>query len=141
MVWDGQGAVGRNRRGKSELTRDCQAFRGVLGTKVVVLKPAEPEHKGIIERAHDYLERSFLPGRTFTGPGDFNHQMNKWLQTVNTRRRRVLGCAPTDRIGADRQAMLALPPVPPQVGWRNSAAWPRITTFGWTPMTTRCTRR
>jgi hypothetical protein len=92
----------------------------VLGTKVVVLKPGEPEHKGIIERAHDYFERSFLPGRTFTGPGDFNHQFGKWLQIVNARRRRVLGCAPTDRIGADRQAMLALPPVPPQVGWRNA---------------------
>src|SRR5262249_55805982 len=61
-------------------TRDCQAFRGVLGTKVVVLKPGEPEHNGIIERAHDYFERSFLPGRTFSGPGDFNHQFGKWLQ-------------------------------------------------------------
>ena len=24
----------------------------------------------LIERAHDYLERSFLPGRTFTSPAD-----------------------------------------------------------------------
>jgi hypothetical protein len=53
----------------------------VLGTKVVVLKPRE--HKGIIERAHDYLERSFLSGRTFSGPGDFNHQLHEWLQIVN----------------------------------------------------------
>jgi transposase len=120
LVWDGEGAIGRWRAGRTELTRDCQAFRGVLGTKVVVLKPREPEHKGIIERAHDYFERSFLPGRTFSGPGDFNYQFGKWLQIVNARRRRVLGCAPTDRIGADRQAMLALPPVAPQVGWRNS---------------------
>jgi transposase len=120
LVWDGEGAIGRWRGGKSELTGDCQAFRGVLGTKVVVLKPREPEHKGIIERAHDYLERSFLPGRTFSGPGDFNHQMQQWLALVNGRTRRVLGCAPTDRIGADRQAMLALPPVPPATEWRNS---------------------
>ena len=121
LVWDGEGAIGRNRGGRIELTGDCQAFRGVLGTKVVVLKPAEPEHKGIIERAHDYFERSFLPGREFSGPGDFNHQLGKWLQIVNTRRRRVLGCAPTDRIGADLAAMLTLPPVAPQVGWRHSA--------------------
>ena len=111
LVWDGEGAIGRNRGGRVELTGDCQAFRGVLGTKVIVLKPAEPEHKGIIERAHDYLERSFLPGRVFTGPGDFNTQLQGWLAQVNTRTRRALGCAPTDRIGADRQAMLALPPV------------------------------
>ena len=42
LVWDGEGAVGRYRSGKSELTRDCQAFRGVVGAKVVVLKPREP---------------------------------------------------------------------------------------------------
>lgn len=120
LVWDGEGAIGRWRSGKVELTGDCQAFRGVLGAKVVVLKPAQPEHKGIIERAHDYLERSFLPGRTFSGPGDFNHQLQGWLQIVNGRPRRVLGCAPTERIGADRQGMLALPPVAPPTGWRSS---------------------
>ena len=87
---------------------------------VAPLKPAEPEHKGIIERAHDYLERSFLPGRTFSGPGDFNHQLQQWLHLVNGRTRRVLGCAPVDRIGADRQAMLALPPVAPATGWRSA---------------------
>ena len=120
LVWDGEGAIGRNRGGRVELTGECQAFRGVLGTKVIVLKPAEPERKGIIERAHDYLERSFLPGRVFTGPADFNAQLQGWLAQVNTRRRRALGCAPTDRIGADRQAMLTLPPVAPAVGWRSS---------------------
>ena len=120
LVWDGEGAIGRWRGGKTELTGDCQAFRGVLGTKVLVLKPAEPEHKGIIERAHDHLERSFLPGRTFDGPADFNVQMQGWLTLVNARTRRALGCAPTDRIGADRQAMLSLPPVAPATGWRTS---------------------
>ena len=31
LVWDGEGAIGRCRSGKVELTGDCQAFRGVLG--------------------------------------------------------------------------------------------------------------
>ncbi len=120
LVWDGESAIGRNRGGRVELTGDCQGFRGVLGTKVIVLKPREPEHKGIVERAHDYLERSFLPGRTFAGPADFNIQLQTWLATVNARTRRVLGCAPTDRIGADRQAMVGLPPVAPATGWRSA---------------------
>jgi hypothetical protein len=42
LVWDGEGAVGRYRRGESELTRDCQGFRGTLGTKVYICKPADP---------------------------------------------------------------------------------------------------
>jgi transposase len=125
LVWDGEGAIGRWRAGRSELTAECQAFRGTLGAKVVVLRPADPEAKGIIERAHDYLERSFLPGRIFTGPADFNAQLADWLATVNTRPRRALGCAPTDRIVADRQAMLSLPPVAPITGWRASSRLPR----------------
>ena len=120
LVWDGEGAVGRWRAGRVELTGACQAFRGTLGAKVLVCKPADPEAKGIVERAHDYLERSFLPGRAFTSPGDFNTQLQAWLDLVNTRRRRALGCAPTDRITADKQAMLPLPPVGPAVGWRAS---------------------
>jgi transposase len=125
LVWDGEGAIGRWRGGRVELTAECQAFRGTLATKVIVCKPADPEAKGLIERAHDYLERSFLPGRTFTGPDDFNTQLAQWLMLVNARTRRALGCAPTDRITADRAAMLALPPVAPATGWRSSLRLPR----------------
>ena len=118
LVWDGEGAIGRWRAGRVELTAACHAFRGTLGAKVMVCKPADPEAKGLIERAHDYLERSFLPGRAFAGPADFNAQLAAWLALVNTRPRRALGCSPAERITADRAAMLTLPPVAPQTGWR-----------------------
>ena len=120
LVWDGEGAIGRWRGGRSELTGECHAFRGTLGAKVWVCRPADPEAKGLLERAHDYLERSFLPGRTFGSPADFNAQLTEWLAVVNHRVRRVLGCAPADRIAADKAAMLTLPPVAPVTGWRSS---------------------
>ena len=123
LVWDGEGAIGRWRAGRPELTADCQAFRGTLGARVVVCKPADPEAKGMIERAHDYLERSFLPGRAFAGPADFNVQLAAWLALVNTRPRR--GCSPAQRITADKAAMLTLPPVAPQTGWRAQSRLPR----------------
>jgi transposase len=125
LVWDGEGVIGRWRGGRVELTAQCQAFRGTLGAKVVVCRPADPEAKGIIERAHDYLERSFLPGRAFAGPADFTTQLADWLEVVNTRPRRTLGCAPADRITADRAGMLTLPPVAPVSGWRASLRLPR----------------
>ena len=125
LVWDGEGAIGRWRAGRAELTAECQAFRGVLAAKVIICRPADPEAKGLIERSHDYLERSFLPGRTFASPADFNAQLAAWLAIVNTRPRRALGCAPTDRIGADRAAMLALPSVAPATGWCSSLRLPR----------------
>jgi transposase len=121
LVWDGEGAVGQYRRGDSRLTADCQAFRGTLATGVYVCLPRDPESKGLIERANGYLETSFLPGRSFTSPADFNAQLAGWLAVVNTRTRRALGCAPCDRIAADRAAMLPLPPVAPATGWRSSS--------------------
>jgi len=125
LVWDGEGAIGRWRAGKPELTAECQAFRGTLGTRVLVCKPADPEAKGLVERANGYLETSFLPGRRFASPADFNAQLAEWTALVNTRTRRALGCAPAERIAADRAAMLGLPPVAPETGWRNSLRLPR----------------
>ena len=125
LVWDGEGAVGGYGGGRNKLTAECQAFRGTLGAKVVILRPRDPEAKGIIERAHDYLETSFLPGRCFASPADFNTQLQDWLDRVNRRVRRALGSAPSDRIAADRAAMLTLPPVAPVTGWRSSLRLPR----------------
>jgi transposase len=125
LVSDGEAAIGRWRARRTELTSDCEAFRGVPGSKVVLCKPGDPEAKGLVERFHDYLERSFLPGRSFTGPDDFNTQLAGFLTRANSRIMRVLGCRPGDRIATDTAAMLTLPPVPPQVGWRASTRLPR----------------
>ncbi len=118
LVWDGEGAVGRRRHRRTELTAATQAFRGVLGISVQILDPADPESKGIVERTNGYFETSFLPGRSFASPEDFNAQLTGWLARANARHVRRLGCRPADRIETDLAAMLALPPVAPVTGWR-----------------------
>jgi transposase len=125
LVWDGEGAVGQRRRRQTVLTQQAQAFRGVLGAKIFICDPGDPEAKGLVERANGYLETSFLPGRTFSSPADLNAQLADWLALVNQRQRRGLGCAPADRIEADRAAMLPLPPVAPPTGWHSSLRLPR----------------
>jgi transposase len=125
LVWDGEGAVGQRRRRQTVLTEQAHAFRGVLGAKIWICDPGDPEAKGLVERANGYLETSFLPGRVFSSPADFNAQLGDWLGLVNQRQRRVLGCAPADRIQADRAAMLPLPPVAPVTGWHSSLRLPR----------------
>jgi transposase len=125
LVRDGEGAIGRRRGGRIELTVECQGFRGTLATGVYVCQPRDPEAKGLVERFHDYLERSWLPGRTFASPADFNAQLAGWLARANTRRMRALECAPADRIAADRAAMIPLPPVAPVTGWHRIARLPR----------------
>jgi transposase len=125
LVWDGEAAVGQRRRRATVLTQQAHAFRGVLGAKVVICQPGDPEAKGLVERANGYLETSFLPGRSFASPADFNAQLSDWLAVANQRPRRALGCAPTDRIETDRAAMLPLPPVAPTTGWHASLRLPR----------------
>jgi transposase len=125
LVWDNESAVGSWRGGKPKLTDDFEAFRGVLGIGVHQCRPRDPEAKGLVERANGYLETSFLPGRTFSGPGDFNAQLTTWLVLANGRLHRALGCRPDQRWAADRDAMLTLPPVVPALGWRTRARLPR----------------
>jgi transposase len=117
LVWDNESAVGKWRGGKPELTTAMNAFRGMLGIRVVLCRPADPEAKGLVERANGYLETSFLPGRSFGSPADFNNQLTTWLVLANARTHRSLGCRPVDRWDADAAAMLELPPTPPTVGW------------------------
>ena len=125
LVWDGESAVGKWRPKEPALTEATQAFRGLLGTKVVICRPGDPEAKGLLERTHDHYETSFLPGRTFVSPADFNTQFSAWVAGSNQRTMRVLGCAPADRVAADKAAMLPLPPVAPVVGWRTALRLPR----------------
>ena len=51
-------------------------FAGTLGTRIRLLAARDPESKGMIERNNGFFETSFLPGRTFTGPADFNAQLS-----------------------------------------------------------------
>lgn len=111
LWWDNE--VGIGRRGR--LTDPVTALMGTLGSRLVQLKPCDPESKGMVERANRYLETSFLPGRSFISPQDFNDQLQQWLPVANRRRVRVLDGRPIDFLDADRAQMLSLPPVPPVV--------------------------
>ena len=68
----------------------------------------------MVERVSGYFETPFLPGRSFTGPEDFNTQLTDWLVLANARRHRWLGTRPVERWDTDRSAMLTPPPVAPE---------------------------
>jgi transposase len=125
LVWDNESAVGQWRGGRPVLTEAMNAFRGALGIKVIQCRPADPEAKGLVERANRYLETSFLPGRVFCSPADFNAQLGSWLERASRRHHRRIECAPADRLGGDLAAMVALPPVAPVTGWRLATRLPR----------------
>ena len=75
--------------------------------------------KGVVERANGFLQTSFLPGREFASPADFNTQLDGWLPRANERLLRRTGARPVDRLACGPAAMTGLPPVPPRVGWTD----------------------
>ncbi|MEO5661750.1 MAG: IS21 family transposase [Nocardioides sp.] len=115
LIWDNEPGIGRGPR----RAEGVAAFMGTLATSLVLLPPRYPESKGVVERRNGWFETSFMPGRTFRSPGDFNDQFTDWLGKANARVVRTIKAAPTDLIDADRAAMLALPPIPLHLGWRN----------------------
>ena len=115
LIWDKEPGIGRGQR----RAEGVASFMGTLATKLVLLPPRDPESKGVVERRNGWFETSFMPGRTFTSPADFNAQFSDWLSRANTRVVRTIKDAPVDLIDADRAAMLPLPPIPLHLGWRN----------------------
>lgn len=115
LVWDNEAGIGR----RNHLAAGVTAFTGALATNIVQLKPFDPESKGIVERANQYLETSFLPGRRFTSPQDFNTQLAHWLPVANQRSVRALKARPVDLVDQDRDGMLALPVLPPTAGFAH----------------------
>ena len=111
--------------GEAELTADCQAFRGVLGTKVMICKPADPEAQGPA-RAGPRLPGALVPARAHLHrPGGLQRQLQGWLD----RGERggpggSLGCPDRPRstpTGRDADVAAGAP----ATGWRCSLRLPR----------------
>jgi hypothetical protein len=115
LIWDNEPGIGRGQR----RAEGVAAFMGTLATKLVLLPPKDPESKGVVERRNGWFETSFMPGRHFESPADFNIQFAEWLTRANARVVRTTRAAPIDLLAADLAAMLPLPPIPLHLGWRN----------------------
>ena len=114
LIWDNEPGIGRGK-----LTEPAAVFAGTLATKIVLLPPRDPESKGVVERRNGFFETSFMPGRHFTSPADFNTQFSEWLTSANARVVRTIKARPVEVVQADKAAMLPLPPVVLHLGWRN----------------------
>ncbi|MCT1608056.1 IS21 family transposase [Nesterenkonia massiliensis] len=116
LIWDREAAIAP----KGRPLPPVQAFAGTTATKMVIAPPRDPEFKGMTERNNDYFETSFLPGRRFASPDDFNTQISAWItERANQRLVRSLGDRPINVVGADLAAMTALPPSPPVTGFHQ----------------------
>ena len=115
LVWDRESAIG----GTGRVSEPAAAFAGTLATRIQLAPPRDPEFKGRVERANQFLETSFLPGRAFRSPTEFNDQLTEWLVVANARTVRSMQARPVDLLAADVAAMTVLSPVAPLVGLRQ----------------------
>ncbi len=115
FIWDNEAGIGRGDRRPQAVT----AFMGTLAARLVLLPPRDPESKGLVERRNGWFETSFMPGRSFESPADFNAQFVDWLAIANARVVRTIKARPVDLLDADRAGMLAMPPVPLHLGWHH----------------------
>ncbi len=70
LLWDNEPGIGRGQRRADGVA----SFMGTLATKLVLLAPNDPESTGLVERRNGWFETSFMPGRSFRSPADFNTQ-------------------------------------------------------------------
>lgn len=112
LVWDRESAIG----GTGRVSAPAAAFAGTLATRIRLAPRRDPEFKGMVERSNGFLETSFLPGRVFASPQDFNAQLGDWLARANTRTVRSVQGRPVDLFDTDYLSMIPLPPVDPPIG-------------------------
>src|SRR3954454_18061364 len=94
LIWDNESGIGQGKR----QAQGIGAFTGTLATTLQRLKPYDPESKGIVERRNGFFETSFMPGRDFASPADFNDQFTDWLTIANARIVGTIKTRPVDRL-------------------------------------------
>jgi hypothetical protein len=121
LVWDREGAIA----GRGRPTTEFAAFCGELGVGWVILEPADPQAKGILERSHRFMRSNFVPGRRFANPIDFQDQLDRWCEKVNQRVHRTIRAVPTERLVEERMRMRPLPGRMPDIDRRTVVRVPQ----------------
>jgi transposase len=138
LVWDREGAI---HAGGGRPTTEFAAFCGQLGVGWVILEPADPQAKGVLERSHRFMRSNFEPGRRFANHLDFQDQFDGWCERVNQRVHRTIRAVPVERLVHERARMRPLPERLPGTERRTVVRVPSSRICGWIATTTRSTRR
>ncbi|MGH2993011.1 MAG: Mu transposase domain-containing protein, partial [Solirubrobacterales bacterium] len=115
-VWDREGAI---HRGGGQPTDAFAAFCGSFGLGWVILDRGDCQAKGMLERLHDFIERSFEPARAFANELDFQDQLDHWFsERANVRLHRGIRAVPAERLACEREVMRPLPQALPDLDRR-----------------------
>jgi hypothetical protein len=106
LVWDREGAI---HAGGGRPSEEFAGFCGRLAVGWIILEPADPESKGLLERSHRFMRTNFEPGRRFCSELDYQAQLDSWAERANARTHRTLRAVPAERLETERRRMRPLP--------------------------------
>jgi transposase len=116
LVWDRQAGL---HAGGGRPTAEFAGFCGQLRVGWHFCAKGDPQAKGVVERLHDFMERSFEPGRVFANELDYQLQLDGWFdERANPRMHKTLRCRPIDRLVEEHAVMAPLPAAPPDTDRR-----------------------
>ena len=106
-------ACGSGRR--AQMAPEIEAFEERFGFRFLAHEIMHSDRKGKVERPHDFVERNFLVGRSFTDDADLNRQALDWVEYANRRRLREFKASPFELFAAEKAKLAPLPIYVPEV--------------------------
>ncbi len=95
---------------------EMEVFGRIYGFCFVAHAIGHADRKAIVERSFSYVEKNFLPGRTFNSFRHLNKQAKHWCDTVaNEKTKRSLAMTPRQAWLAERPCLKSLPKFKPPV--------------------------
>ncbi|MBC8459370.1 MAG: helix-turn-helix domain-containing protein [Deltaproteobacteria bacterium] len=100
----------------ADISPEMERFGDIFGMKFVPHRIGDADRKAKIERNFFYVEKNFLPGRTFSDWHDLNEQATKWcIEKANQKPKRSLGMSPDAAYLMEKPYLNPLPPYIPPV--------------------------
>ena len=100
----------------ADIAPEMERFGHVFGVKFIPHAVGDADRKAKMERNFSYVERNFLPGRTFTDWQDLNEQAKRWsTEVANQKVKRSLGMSPEAAYLMEKPHLHPLPPYIPPV--------------------------
>jgi hypothetical protein len=128
LVWDREGAI---HAGGGRPTEEFAGFCGRLAVGWIILEPADPESKGLLERSHRFMRTNFEPGRRFANELDYQAQLDAWTERANARTHRTIRAVPAERLAEERRRMRRLPERLPETDRRFVVRVPQQPYLRW----------
>ncbi|TCU82924.1 integrase-like protein, partial [Roseateles saccharophilus] len=95
---------------------EMAAFARSLGIEFRAHRVNHPDRKARIERPFAWIERGFLPGRTFASFEELNAQVLRWcIEVANAKPKRSLGMSPEAAYVMEKPHLQGLPTLLPAV--------------------------